>query len=172
MKAARDQQTYCARRSPRGASAAPHRRAFTYVELISVVFIIGILSAIVAPRFFESLSYHRAEAAARRIKTDLDLARRRARTTSASQTVTFLPNADSYSLNGVDHMDHVGLAYEVDISAVPYEASIVSADFGGDAVLVFDGYGVPDSAGQVVVQAGETKRTVSVDAETGRATIQ
>ena len=62
--------------------------------------------------------------------------------------------------------------YAVDLSAEPYEAKILSADFGGDATLVFDGYGMPDSGGTVQVQVGENVRTVVFAANTWEATVQ
>ena len=172
MNAAYHERTDLGRRLCWCVSSATHRRAFTYIELVTVVIIIAILGAIVAPRFVASLSFHRVEAAARRIKTDLELARQHARTTGASQTVKFLPETDSYILIGMDHLDHPDQTYSVDISAVPYEATIVSAVFGAAAVLIFDGYGVPSTAGDVVVQAGASKRTISVDPVTGKVTIQ
>ena len=56
------------------------------------------------------------------------------------------------------------------LSEDPYGASMVSADFGGDADIIFDVFGVPDSGGSVVIQVGNHVRTVTVDAVTGRAT--
>ena len=56
------------------ASAKCRSSAFTLVELIIVVLIIGIIAAVAVPRFSESLMYHRAEAAAKRIQVDLGLA--------------------------------------------------------------------------------------------------
>ena len=156
---------------PLGVNMVLRRRGFTLIELVMVVIIVGIMSAIVAPRIFTSLAYHHVEAAAKRVQVDLELARRQARATSASQTVQFLVNADSYSLPAMNDLDRPGSIYSVDLSTAPYEASILSADFGGDAVLIFDGYGVPDSAGQVIVESGGYRRTIFVDAVTGRVTL-
>ncbi|MCH8259363.1 MAG: hypothetical protein IIC46_04065, partial [Planctomycetes bacterium] len=54
----------------------------------------------------------------------------------------------------------------------PYLAKLASVDLGGDAQLTFDGFGVPDSGGSVVVQAGDYQYTVVVDPETGVAEVQ
>ena len=45
-------------------------------------------------------------------------------------------------------------------------------DMGGDAQLTFDGYGLPDTGGFVIVQAGDYQYTVVVDPETGAAEVQ
>ena len=74
------------------------------MELVIVLFITAILTAVAAPRFFESLSRYRVESAARRIAHDLRLARQHARTVSASQSVVFnSPSTDQYELTGLDH---------------------------------------------------------------------
>jgi prepilin-type N-terminal cleavage/methylation domain-containing protein len=61
------------------------RFAFTMVELVIVVMIISIVTAVAAPTFFESLLYHRVESAAHRLKADIELARHTARLKSAVQ---------------------------------------------------------------------------------------
>jgi len=44
----------------------------------------------------------------------------------------------------------------------------VSASFGGDATLIYDGFGKPDSGGQVVIAVGAYQKTILVDAGTGQ----
>ena len=50
--------------------------------------------------------------------------------------------------------------------------SVLSADFGGQSRVSFDGYGVPSAGGSAVVQVGQTQKTVWLDAATGKATVQ
>lgn len=102
----------------------------------------------------------------------MKLARRRAKISSAAQSVQFDPISHSYVLPGVPHLDHSGLDYRVELENSFYATSIVSIDFGGDAQLLFDGFGVPDSAGTVVVQSGRYQRTITVDPDTGEASVQ
>jgi hypothetical protein len=45
-------------------------------------------------------------------------------------------------------------------------------DLGGDATLVYDGYGNPDSAGTIVIQLGQYTKRITIDPDTGAATIQ
>jgi len=150
------------------------RRGFTFAELIIVVLIIGIMAATAAPRFARSLSYYRAESAAKRIKADLGLARKHAMSTSSMQTVSFTVASDCYSLDGVSDLDHGSPVYEIDLSRSPYTVTVVSAEFDDaeDADVEFNGYGVPDSGGTVVVETGGFQRTIVLDPETGKASIQ
>ena len=147
---------------------------FSLVELVMVVVIIAILAAMAVPRFADSLAHRRVEAAARRIAADLALAQRRARATSASQTVTFNTGEHTYGIEGARDLDHPGDVYEVSLLDDPYGVVITAIDFGADTPrkIVFDGYGVPDSGGTIVVEAGGNQETVTVDPDTGRATVQ
>jgi type II secretory pathway pseudopilin PulG len=147
-------------------------RAFSLIELVLIAVIIGIVTAIALPRFSGALVRQRADAAARRIVADLALARRQARASSSSQTVKFSGASGSYELVGMSHPDHPAEKYKVYLYKEPYSARQVSADFGGDNEILFDGWGAPDSGGSVVIQVGDNSRTISVDPETGEASIE
>lgn len=154
-------------------TASDRRRAlangYTLFELIVVVTIIAAIAAIAIAPFARSLTIQRVDAAARRVAADLELAREQARRASADQSVTFtLP--DVYTLSGMGSMERSADAYQVNVGAEPYVVAITWAKFGGDGTVVFDGYGVPDSAGHVVVQSGSQTRTITLDAE-GRSSI-
>ena len=148
------------------------RTAVTLVELTIVVLILGIMAAVAMPRFADALSRFRADAAATRVKADLQLARRRAKMQSADQVVDFDASANLYTLSGVSDLDRPGQTYQVQLNRWPYEATIVSVSLGGDETLVFNGFGLPDTGGQIVVQAGSYQLSVLVDAASGNVSIQ
>ena len=140
-------------------------------EVITVTAIIGILAAVAIPRFAGAMANHRLEMAATRIVADLSLVQRQARTTSTSQKIEFDLLEGLYYLPTAKDIDHPGSVYVIKLSEEPYQATLLSADFGGDPEIIFDGYGIPDSDGSVVIQVAGQQRMITVDAETGRATV-
>ncbi|MCK4343311.1 MAG: prepilin-type N-terminal cleavage/methylation domain-containing protein, partial [Phycisphaerae bacterium] len=150
----------------------PFLRGFTLLELVMVVAIVAILASVALPRFANTLGRHRIEAAARRVAGDLNLARRQARLSSSDQNVVFDVSAESYQLPGLADLDHPTTGYEVQLDEQPYEVEILSAVFDADAEIIFDGYGIPDSGGSVVLVGGGYQITISVDAESGLASTQ
>jgi prepilin-type N-terminal cleavage/methylation domain-containing protein len=145
--------------------------AFSLVELVLVMVIISIFAAMAVPRFAGALTRRRVDAAAQRVQADLALAQRRAKLLSESQTVKFDPDANSYMLVDMENPDHAGEGYTVSLSEEPYKALITSVDLGGDKMIVFDGYGAPDSGGTIAIQLGDTAKTVTIMAATGRTVM-
>lgn len=135
--------------------------AFTIVEMVMVMVLLGILSMIAAPRYANMLRNQRLDAAEFRIRHDLSTAQRRARYLGTSQTLTFNTILHSYSVTGMADPDKPASTYTVKLNAEPYGVSLVSADLGGNAILVFDGHGTPDSDGTIVIRLGSEIRTIT-----------
>lgn len=142
------------------------------MELVLVLLIVAVLGAIAAPRYGASIARYRADMAARRIAADLALAQANARTTSSSRSVTFDATTHSYRLDGTADPDRPTQTYTVRLQDAPYHATLLPPTLGGDQRLVFNGFGVPDSAGAIVIQCGAVTRTVELDATTGSTTIR
>lgn len=168
-------QTECSREHRRrGATGVlclgQLRPAFSFLEMLVVVLVMGILAAVAIPTFHDSLMYNRVESAARRVKADLEQLRQVARRTSRTQQMTF--GDSSYALAAeVLGLEQVTDLYTVDLKGSPYDLNSVSIEFGGDATLSFNGHGVPTSSGAFVLQAGKHQRIVTLDSDTGEITI-
>lgn len=145
---------------------------FTLIDLLVAMTIIAIVAAIATPRYVNSITRYRAEAAARRVAADFRLARQEAKSASSSRTITFDAANHSYVMPGVRELDAAGLMYRVQLQDSPYQAEIGFVDLGGDWQITFDGFGIPDSGGFVIVQVGDYQYTVVVDPETGATDVQ
>ncbi len=149
--------------------ALPIRSAFTLVELVVVLLVTGIFAALTAPAFVDSLMFHRVESAARRVKSDLELARSAARLKSVSRTVTF--TGASYLIANVASLDNPAGTYSVDLSASPYFIDTVDVNFNNTTAITFDGYGVPSASGTIVLAAKSHQCTLTVHALTGQVSL-
>ena len=139
------------------------------IELTIVILITGILAAVTAPAYLDSLLFHRVETAARRVKADIEYARQRARLTSTAQTVTFA--GSTYTLSGAKSLTNPTKTYTVNLQKSPYSLNGATANFAGSQIISFDGYGTPSAGGTVVLSAKDHQCTVTVEAVNGTATI-
>lgn len=160
---------------PRSAFSSPRRRcatrgAFTLTELVIVVLVMAILTAVAVPTFVDSLLFFRVESAARRLKADLELVRQTARLTSAAQTFTLSGRTYTTSA-GVAGLDTPGQAYSVDLAKPPYELEAVTSNLGSDSAITFNGFGMPSGGANLVLRAGDHSCTVAVNATTGEITV-
>jgi type II secretory pathway pseudopilin PulG len=150
--------------------------SFSLLELVMVLAIVAVMAAVAIPRMSSSTVRYRAEVAAHRLAADLAWAQRHAMAKSASQEVYFDLLSDAYWLYGIESLNRDYGDTWVKLGEAPYHARIVSA-FGKTVAhsgtsLFFDGYGQPDVSGDVIIAAGDEQRTVTVDADTGKATVQ
>ena len=158
------------RRSAAGFGAG-FGAGFSVIEVVLVVAITALVSAIAVPRYASSLARYRADAAARRVAADLALAQNHASTAGRPQPVVFV--ARGYQMPGMPHLDGKSYGdYTVDLGADPYGVTRVAAEFGGDASVKFDLYGAPDSGGSVVIEVGDVRRVVTLSPDNGRASVK
>lgn len=166
-------------RDPQGVHpprrAFRNRRAYTLIEIVITLLIIGILSALVAPRVADMMVTSRVRAAAGLVVADIEYARQWAMTRGTTQAVVFSPSTASYELTGLKNRDRPDQPYVVKLTASPYEAALASAAFGSSGTgltLTFNRFGRPDYGGSLVVTAGTKQRTILVDGVSGKATVQ
>ena len=173
MGVSRSQVNIFARTTIRGGRRG-RPAAFSILELVCVIAIIGVLSAIAMPRWSGATQNYRMSLAAMRLANDLTMAQARANHASTPITVTFDTSAGKYQITGIADPDRPSQAYAVSLTDDPYRVSIVSATFGsaGSPQVTFDAYGTPTAGGSIVIAAGPLQRTITVDPTSGRAIAQ
>jgi prepilin-type N-terminal cleavage/methylation domain-containing protein len=162
------------RSAERADTARTSSRAFTLIELVIVIAAIAILSLIAIPKYASAVNRYRVDIAAKRVVSDLALARASARANGVDLVVNFATPANGYTLVGVAAADGKAGDYTVKLSDEPYKVSLGSAAFGTPATtsVTFTKYGTPKAAGGVIVSSGDYSKTVLLDGITGRAEVQ
>ncbi len=149
-----------------------NRSGFTLIELVMVVVLLAALLAITVPRYAAATSNYHVNMAAQKVAADLLRVRSEAFNQSLHHTVTFSTSSIQYTMTGVTDMNNKSNANTVvNLATSPYNVTAVSANFGGQASVTFDGYGMPNSGGQVTLTANGVQQTVTVDGTAGNITV-
>ena len=148
-----------------------HAKAFTLLELVVVITIITILSAMAVPRFAASLNVQRAAAAAERVAQDLQYAQQFARQHAAAVTIRFAPAANRYTLEGVPDLNHPESLFITDLATPPLQAELRGVTLTTGTTLTYNGFGLTTSKGSIAVACGAVLRTVVVAPPDGHATV-
>ena len=157
-------------------------RGFTLIEVILVVFIIGIAAAVVVPTMSSGASMQ-LRAAANMVAADLEYAKSMAISRGQAYTVDFSPSTERYwvldgpSGNVVPHPVKKGFDYMVDFpnEGRLSQVQVVSTNLGTYNKVTFDYLGSPynssgaplNSPGTIILQAGGITKTVTIEAVTG-----
>lgn len=147
------------------------RYGVTLVDLVLTVIIVGILASVATPRFVTFLHEQQVRSAALRLKADLELAARYARSTTSSESITFNTVDHSYTFSTFKDINRSSDAYTVWLSRSPYEISIQSVSLEDETTITFNAFGIPNVSGQIVLVSAGQSKTIEIDELTGRSTI-
>jgi general secretion pathway protein H len=167
-------------------------RAYTLVEVLVVVMIMGIAAAVVAPATSQA-GVLRIQAAVRTLVADITFAQMDALGYQEQRAVVFDVDTNSYTLVQINGSaidvendalyDPRGAAekYTVDFNREVFGGTVIeSVDFDGDNVLIFDEMGGPvatpgsstlSDGGSVVLTGPLSRFRVDVAAFSGRVTV-
>jgi prepilin-type N-terminal cleavage/methylation domain-containing protein len=170
----------------------PRARAFTFPEVLVVVCLLGIASAIVMPQITGQDDLN-TSAAARMMIGDLLYAQNRAIAMQTMDYVTFDTTAQQYTLfssmspqtvlehpvNGNSYVMTFGQTGQNNVSQT---VTLTSASFDGQSTIAFDETGIPyswssgtatplSSPGSIVLTCGSYSLTISVSPNTGEISV-
>jgi prepilin-type N-terminal cleavage/methylation domain-containing protein len=142
------------------------RDAYTLIELVIVLFIMGLACAIAFPKYSSTLSKHRVTRAADRVVADLRLAKSYALMRSTSVYVDLSTSNHTLGIRDIDDFDASGRRHSVQLSGDPYFTSIANFNLGGQASVQFSGHGESMTIGTITLQCGAHTKVISLARET------
>lgn len=161
----------------------PTARAFTLVELLIVVTVLGIATAMIIPSM-GSVGVLRVQAAVRTIVADITQVQSEALAYQQGRAIVFNTELNSWSVievNGGSLNPETDTLWTTQIKGSDFgDSRIASCDFDGDSTLIFDEMGAPVAAPQsttaaatgnlVVTGSGQSFR-ITVEAYTGKVVV-
>jgi len=149
-------------------------QGFSLVELVLVISIIGILTAISTPKVNDIIENVREKAVVERLNEDLNYIRSMAISYHDTTWLVVDQAQNSYGLYigptaGTRVLipdPQTGDSFVLDLDSAYQDVVISSVSFGGASEVSFNWWGTPSSGGTVVLNSS---RTVSLLAETGLA---
>ncbi len=161
--------------------------AFSAIELVIVILIVGVLAAVVAVSFTTQTNMQ-LDGVSDKLAADVRYCQQLAMCKNGTYSIVFEPASDRYTLyyfNGTSDVDINDPLTHTSPMRVDYTATgsysginLVSASFNGGQELRFTARGIPQdatgavlsSAGSVVVSNSAGSQTVSVAPDTGNVT--
>jgi len=141
------------------------QKGFTLIEMLTVVAIMGIILAMVAPNFSKWVEKHQINGQAQKVYFDLMLARTVAVKNNNDVRVVFDSNADTYKVHddtngdGVEDSgealktitleENVPFAYNTGITDIDGNTVTAAVSFGGSQTVTFDSRGQASASGSV-----------------------
>jgi len=150
------------------------RSAFTLIEIMIVIVIIGIAAAMAIPTISSAGSFQ-IRSAANLVAADLEYAKSMAISRGRPYKVVFSTTTESYQIQdpngavvtppGRKNTTQFGPAGQLN------DVAIASVSFNGAQTVTFDYLGSPDNGGSVGLQASGITKTVTVTPVTGFISI-
>jgi len=117
------------------------RPAFSMIELVLVVVIMGIIVTIAAPRFADAGSGRRLNAATSVIERDINAIQLRAKASGKVHTLKFYPDDEMYvAFEGTD-INRNAIVLSRQLDADPLSVGLSRTNIGGDETIVISAFG-------------------------------
>ena len=159
------------------ASSLSRRSGLTLIELTMVLLIMGILTAVAAPRLTSQLNQHSVGAVRSLIQADLKAAQQEALTTSSSVTVSIDRLQNVYQITA-NRGGTAAVLKTVRIGDDPWNSTITSLLQGSaktsvdTMTLTVNGAGIFQDNVVINLASGSATARATVDAATGRILVE
>ena len=148
------------------SKARPEGRAllaFSLIEVVVVLVIMVIIAAVAVPRYAEADARYRLEGAARRIQSDIALARASARADGLARRMSFVTATGEYEVTSEGAGVIAGVAkYTVGLSESPYRTTFSLPLKASRFTFVIDGRGEIAETGVITLYLGDSRITVTI----------
>lgn len=143
------------------------RHAFTLIELVVTLVIVGIVAAIAVPRMASAQVSNRLDAVAARLDSEFVGAGELARARGESLTIQISASTDTLRVYKGAGASRSTLLKTVDFSAAPYQADITATNIAdGSGYLTVDAFGIYEAGAKVVYNIGGVSRSITVTGPT------
>ncbi len=137
-------------------------RAFSLVELVITIAVVGILAAIAVPRFARAQDGAALDAAARRVVAELTAIRERAIVSRTAATVSLAIGRGVMRVNGIETAGLSCAGGGFTIEDAPYGVTVGTVTWDSSAIA-FDAFGASES-GKFTIVRDRQSRTIFVEA--------
>lgn len=147
-------------------------RAFTLVELLITLVIVGVVAAIAAPRFLSAGVPVRLDAVESRLQSEFLAASDLARSRGESMVIQVSMDLDVIRVYDANDRTRDGLYKTVKFAISPYTVDITGTNIAdSDGYLLIDGHGMFEATAKITYETDGQSRNVTLDLPTAAAPV-
>jgi prepilin-type N-terminal cleavage/methylation domain-containing protein len=122
-------------------NASTSRSAFSMIEMVLVVVIMGIIVAIAAPKFADAESGRKLSSAKNIVERDIQTIKLRARATGKQHIIAFYPDDEMYVCFEGSDIDRDAIVFARILTDDPINVELSRTNIGGDENIVVSAFG-------------------------------